>query len=269
MKKFKSYGLTGEAPEKYISYLKEKGNSERTIAQNCVLLNHYFKSCKIEWRIQLEAPFRVDPSSTQDVLTADEVLKVLQQPDLQTLSGAQHFFILVLLFYCGLRGAEVVELKLQDFEMSDGGGFLQVRGRRIALSRVVLKALDYYLELRKKDPIDFAKGTLFQPIRNYRTGTKQKALDVSTVEYVVKRYAKMGGLSKKVSPHIFRGSALANLKRQNFTEEQIRGFAGLKTVERVAYYSPKKEAESSEEGWVTPRYPRSFREGIAKPKAVG
>ena len=72
-------------------------------------------------------------------------------------------------------------------------------------------------DLRRDEP-------LFSPRRNNRTGVLGKALDPSTVFYIVTRYARTAGVANRVSPHSCRATAISNARDHNVPDRAIQDY---------------------------------------------
>jgi integrase/recombinase XerD len=175
----------------------------------------------------------------------EEVVQTLKIPDLHRRTGAMHYAILMVLFYCGLRRSELCSLKLNDIGLERGHHFLRLTGkgnveRIVVLLTPVWNAIQHYLRMTGKK-----LGTdeyLFSPIRNNRTGESKKPIDSSMVFYIVKKYANLAGIKKKVSPHSCRATAISNARDHNVPDRAIQEFAGWSTTTMITRYDKRKTA---------------------------
>jgi integrase/recombinase XerD len=175
----------------------------------------------------------------------DEVKKVLAQPNLHTRIGSQHYAILMILFYCGLRRSEVCELRTSNLGQERGHRILKLRGkgnaeRVVVMIPVVWNALRHYFRITQKDPTK--DQYLFTPIRNNRTGDLDKPLDASMIYYIVVKYAKEAGVANKVSPHSCRATAISNARDHNVPDRTIQEFAGWASPDMITRYDKRKSS---------------------------
>jgi len=173
-----------------------------------------------------------------------EVLAILAKPDLHRRTGALHYAILLVLFYCGLRRSELCDLMVSDVSSERGQYVLKLIGkgnreRLIPIIKPVKSALDYYFFItgRKWDEGDVP---LFAPIRNHRTGILKKKLDPSHIFYVVKRYARLAGIKERVSPHSCRATAISNARDHHVPDRAIQEFAGWTSPDMITRYDKRK-----------------------------
>ena len=174
-----------------------------------------------------------------------EVKKILTLPNLHTRTGAQHYAILMILFYCGLRRGELCQLRTSQLGVEQEHRVLRLRGkgnkeRVIPLIRAVWNAIQYFFMITGKRPGE--DQFLFTPIRNNRSGVTQKPLDPSMIYYIVTKYADLAGVANKVSPHSCRATAISNARDQQVSDRAIQEFAGWSSPDMITRYDKRKTA---------------------------
>ena len=175
--------------------------------------------------------------------TDEEVRRVLSLPNLHTVSGSQHYSILMILFYCGLRRSEICLLRTSNIGKERNHRVLRLRGkgnkeRIVVLVEAVWNSLIHYFIISGKRPeVD---QYLFTPKFNNRTKKINKPLDSSMIYYIVKRYSKQAGILNKVSPHSCRATAISNARDHNVSDRAIQEFAGWSTVDMITRYDKRK-----------------------------
>ncbi|MEO5970977.1 MAG: tyrosine-type recombinase/integrase [Bdellovibrionia bacterium] len=184
--------------------------------------------------------------STTIGFSDEEVRKILTIPDLHKRSGAQHYAILMVLFYCGLRRSELCSLKISNLGTERNLRVLRLRGkgnaeRMIVLTDPVWNALKHYFYISRRD-IEKTSGEvyLFSPIRNNRTGVLDKPLDTSTIFSIVTRYAKQAGIMNRVSPHSCRATAISNARDHHVPDRAIQEFAGWASPDMITRYDKRR-----------------------------
>jgi site-specific recombinase XerD len=183
--------------------------------------------------------------STTSGFTDDEVRKLLALPDLHTRTGSQHYAILMILFYCGLRRSEVCSLRMANLSKERGHHVIKLVGkgnseRVIVLIPPVTNALEHYFRITQRNrSLD---QPLFTPIRNNRTGVLLKELDPSMIFYIVTKYAKLAGIAHRVSPHSCRATAISNARDHNVPDRAIQEFAGWSTTNMITRYDKRKSS---------------------------
>ena len=183
--------------------------------------------------------------STTIGLTDEEVRKILAQPDLHSRAGAQHYAILMILFFCGLRRSELCELRTRQIVRERNRPIVKLRGkgnveRVLVLTDPVWNSIQYcYRISRKRLDVD---QYLFSPLRNNRTGEMNKPLDSSAIFYLVRKYAKQAGIQSRISPHSCRATAISNARDHNVPDRAIQEFAGWASPDMITRYDKRKNS---------------------------
>tara|TARA_Y100000590_G_scaffold462068_1_gene625234 strand:- start:3053 stop:4285 length:1233 start_codon:yes stop_codon:yes gene_type:complete len=234
----------------YKESLLNEGLQETTVDRHLATLRGVF-----EWmvedgileknpvsRVRFLKPKRL---STTQAFTDEEVVKVLKKPNLHTRIGAQHYAMLMILFYCGVRRSELVSIRTSHVSMERGQPILRLFGkgnkeRIVVMVDAVWNAIRYHLKIsgKKMEKDQF----LFTPVRNNRTKDLKKPMDPSMVYTIVTRYAKEAGITKKVSPHSCRATAISNARDHQVSDRAIQEFAGWASTEMITRYDKRKTA---------------------------
>ena len=182
-------------------------------------------------------------SPTRDIPN-DRVRQMLELPHRHKVNGRMHHAILVVLFHLGLRRAELVGLRTSDLFEKDGLRVIRVRGkgdreRVLPLTPEIARSLDTYMEMARKSlTVD---QPLFTPVKNNVTGIKDKPLHPNAIAYVVKHYAKLAGVSYRVSPHSARATAVSNALDNLAPHRAVQHMAGWTSPLMVTRYDKRKE----------------------------
>ncbi|MBI5916120.1 MAG: tyrosine recombinase XerD [Bacteroidetes bacterium] len=155
-----------------------------------------------------------------EVLTYDEIQRMLAVIDLSQPHGLRNRAMLETLYACGLRVSELINLKISNLHFDVG--FVKVLGkndkeRLVPIGEEAVKHIGFYTEgvrrhLKiKKD----SENLLFLN----RRGSKLSRI---MVFLITKQLAKLAGIEKNISPHTFRHS---------FATHLIEGGADLKAVQ--------------------------------------
>lgn len=155
-----------------------------------------------------------------DVLSVDEVDEIFATIDLSTPQGLRNRAILEVLYACGLRVTELVNMKRSNFFFHEG--YITVVGkgdkeRLVPIGEDAMKHLNFYLEhVREK----------IKTMPNYEDfiflNNRGKPLTRIWIFLIIKEAAKKASIEKNVSPHTFRHS---------FATHLIEGGADLKVVQ--------------------------------------
>jgi integrase/recombinase XerD len=210
---------------KYLISMREDGLNARSRARHLVSIRGFYRFLAQEQMLSSDPSRLIDlPKSglkLPDVLTIEEVKRLLDAPDLKKPSGCRDAAMLELLYAAGLRVSELITLKLQDVNLT--AGYVRVFGKG-AKERVV--PIGQYAQ---------------EKIRTYTTGARQALLKdrISATLFVaragkplsrqgfwklIKRYALRAGLRKVITPHTLRHS---------FASHLLEGGADLRAVQTM------------------------------------
>ena len=147
------------------------------------------------------------------------------------ITNVKHKAIVSLLYSCGLRVSEVIDLRITDIDSQRM--IINVRNakgnkdRCVSLSQNVLELLrKYYIE--------------YKPIGHLFNGQFQNQYSSSSIEQFLKTYAKAAGIKKHVHPHCLRHSFAVHHLEQGTDLRYIQLFLGhknSKTTERYTHVS--------------------------------
>lgn len=234
----------------YKDFLLNEGLEHSTVDRHLATLRSLFKWLADDGLLDRNPAERVrfmkgKRLSSTNAFTDDEVRRLLLLPDLHSRTGALHYAVLMVLFYCGIRRSELCALRTSNLSEERGHKVLRLRGkggaeRLLVVIPPVWNAIVHYFRITGREP--GRDGYLFQPVRNRRTGVRDKALDPSMVFYVVQRYAKLAGIAKKVSPHSCRATAISNARDHNVSDRAIQEFAGWASPDMITRYDKRKTA---------------------------
>ena len=157
-----------------------------------------------------------------ETLSKTEIIGLIESVDLSHPQGERNRAMLEVLYGCGLRVSELINLKLSDWHRNEA--FVRVIGKgnkeRLApIGGIAEKYLDIYIKQIRSHQ-DKVKGHEDFIFLN-RNG---RQLSRVMVFYIIKELAKKINLKKKISPHTFRHS---------FATHLIDGGADLRAVQEM------------------------------------
>lgn len=157
-----------------------------------------------------------------DFLTVDEIEKIFASIDLSTKEGHRNRAMAEVLYGCGLRVSELVNLKISNLFFDDD--FIKVVGkgdkeRIVPIGSTAKKMVELYIE-GERNNIKVKKGEEDFVFLNRRGSHLSREM----VFMYVKKWVEDAGIKKKVSPHTFRHS---------FATHLIDGGADLRAVQQM------------------------------------
>lgn len=185
-----------------------------------------------------------------DLITPEELNRLLDAPDTATLRGLRDKAILETLFSTGLRVSELCslprEINLESDEYSIRGKGEKVRV--VFLSDEAKRSIKNYLN--KRNDLDDALFVQVSEIKEKKSDSKNKnkKLDEATpltprsVQRIVKHYAIKAGISKKVTPHVVRHMFATDLLSNGAdlrSVQMLLGHANIATTQIYTHITDK------------------------------
>ena len=217
--------LDREQLSRFLTWISELGLSARTQARILSGIKAFYHYLLMEDLLEkdptalLEGP-RLD-SKLPEVLTVEEIDRMLDLIDLSHPQGRRNRAMLETLYSCGLRVSEMVELKISGLYRVEG--FIRVIGkgdkeRLVPVSSRALREIDLYLPDRNTLNIQTGNEDILFLNRRGRMLTR------NMVFIIIKELARDAGIQKTVSPHTFRHS---------FATHLVEGGADLRAVQEM------------------------------------
>jgi integrase/recombinase XerD len=171
------------------------------------------------------------------VLTFDEVVRLLEAPDLAKARGRRDRAMLSLMYAAGLRVSELCALKGSDLDQRRG--FVNVLGkggkrRLVPVGEVALADVDAYLKGARPGRAGRAHPALF-------LSSWGRPLTRQGFWKLVVRYAREVGITKPISPHKLRHSFATHLLERGADLRSVQallGHANIATTEIYTHLTP-------------------------------
>ena len=219
----------GKLLQQFLQYLAELGLSAYSQARILSGIKSFYKFLVTEDIIKQDPTVLLEGPKLgrklPDTLSLEEIDALLQAIDLSTPEGQRNKAILEVLYSCGLRVSECVELKTGNLYLEEMGvGFVKVVGkgnkeRLVPIGKEASKYVRIYIEqIRNGMPIQ--KGFENHVFLN-RRGKKLTRVMIFTI---IKNLAAKAGIKKNISPHTFRHS---------FATHLVEGGADLRAVQEM------------------------------------
>lgn len=206
-------------------HLKDEGLAATSIRRAQSGVRTYFGFLLDEGVLEVDPTERMESPRTArtlpDVLTPEEVERMISALDDAKDSWARDRAILEVLYGSGLRVSELTELPVRSIDLDDEVLLVFGKGskeRLVPLGGAARRALEVYLrQLRPALDRGAGRGRVFLNAR----GTPLSRMSVWTI---VKEAAERAGIAKRVSPHTLRHS---------FATHLLEGGADLTVVQEL------------------------------------
>lgn len=173
-----------------------------------------------------------------DVLSYYEIQKMIDSIDLSEDQGHRNKAIIELLYACGLRVSELINLRISQIYKKDG--FLRIKGkgekeRLVPIGVTSLNILFQYIDGPRQDTLHHAKYS--DIVFLSRRGT---SLSRQMIFLIVKDLAQKNAIHKEISPHTFRHSFATHLLEGGAdlrAVQEMLGHASISTTEIYTHIS--------------------------------
>jgi integrase/recombinase XerD len=169
-------------------------------------------------------------------LNQTETEQLLSVPDVSTETGLRDRAILELMYACGLRVSEAVNLKLGDVDLDSGILTTTGKGsktRRVPVGTSAVEWLKSYLAVRrKKENIE---------IDNMFVTPLGKPINRQTIHFFIKEYAEKCGL-QGVSAHTLRHSFATHLVQNSADIRSVQQMLGHADISTTQIYTHMTDA---------------------------
>jgi len=155
---------------------------------------------------QIDAP-KIAPALPK-LLTEDEVDDLLNVPDCDKTLGLRDRTMLELLYACGLRVSELINLEMSQINMQQGIVRVMGKGGKERLVPLGEEALDWLENYLRQSRADIVKG---RPVDALFPTNRGGAMTRQAFWQLIKRYAKQAGIKKDLSPHTLRHAFATHL----------------------------------------------------------
>jgi integrase/recombinase XerD len=239
--------VTPEDLAGFVSSQVDINLSKRSQARVISSLNSFFRFLEMEGKTRSNPAEKLDPPKIRPylpvVLSVQEVEEIIFSVDLSLQEGHRNRAILEVLYSCGLRVSELVNLKISDLFFSEG--FIRVIGkgdkqRLVPVGEPAVKAIMLYLDMRKL--IGVKRGCEDILFLNRRGGKLSREM----VFIMVRKQSEAAGIRKEVSPHTFRHSFATHLVENGAdlrVVQQMLGHESILTTEIYTHVNSEKWRE--------------------------
>lgn len=204
--------LTQELLQEFLAWRSGQGYDARSTARMLSSVRGLYRWLLRKERIPSDPTQLIESPrlgrSLPKTLTEDDVEGLLAAPDLYTDLGMRDRTMLEILYACGLRVTELVELEVSRVNLRQN--VLRICGkgnkeRLVPMGEAACEWLERYLSSSRETFLKGCQSDALFPGRGGRPMTRQ------TFWHRIKRYAVVAGIDKPLSPHVLRHAFATHL----------------------------------------------------------
>ena len=210
----------------------------RTLARRLSALRRFYRYLEREGRVAENPCDRIDAPRLghplPGALTEKEVERLLAAPDVDTALGLRDRAMLEVLYATGLRVSELVGLRSEQVNLSQG--VLRVVGkgdkeRLVPLGELAVGWLDRFFERGRAGILGMKSSPVLFPTARGRAMTRQ------AFWYLIKRYAGCAGISRDISPHTLRHAFATHLLDHGADLRVVQMLLGHRDISTTQIYT--------------------------------
>ena len=262
--------ITQEDIQKFITYQYASAHAKRSQSRRVSSLRTFFKYVELQknttthdslfsgWVNPMQG---IDtPKITRhlpDILSFEEVDAILSSFDLSTPEGVRNKAIIEVLYGCGLRVSELLDLTLSDLFLEEG--YIRVIGkgnkqRLVPVGEYAIGAIKDYLPVRweilsgagknrglheesissSRQLAKFAQESNHTLFLNRRGGKLTRVM----IFTMIQKQVELVGIHKKISPHTFRHSFATHLVENGADLRVVQQMLGHESILTTEIYTP-------------------------------
>lgn len=167
-------------------------------------------------------------------LNIDEVEKLLNSPDTKTIFGLRDKAMLEVLYACGLRVSELVNLEYQHINLANECVRIHGKGNKERLLPIGEIALDCLAKYEKN-----ARPFLLKSKQNdgYFLSNRGTNMSRQNFFYIIKAYTRKVGIDKPLSPHTLRHAFATHLVQSGADLRSVQLMLGHSDIATTQIYT--------------------------------
>ena len=221
----------------YLSYRDTQQISHATKARILTCLRTFYTYLFNQSLISINPSLQIKHSNITkklpDYLNETEVISLLNAPNEKTDKGKRDRAMLELLYTCGLRVSELVNLSKQQINLVDEFILINGKGNKervLPLGEIALKKLMIY----QQD----VRSLFNQSIDNaYFLSNRGHAMSRHNFWHMIKNYAIQSGITKPISPHTLRHAFATHLVQHGADLRSVQLMLGHSDISTTQIYT--------------------------------
>ena len=229
--------------KKYLEYMQNEGKKSSTVSRNLASIRSFYQFLMRNKKVKQDPTAHIQlpkiEKRTPNVLTAQEVELLLEQPNNIDLKGIRDKAMLEFAYATGMRVTEIISLNVENIKLDEA--YVEchsgTKERNIPLGTMCLKALKEYIEEARPVLIhDEKEKALFVNVNGQRL-TRQGFWKI------VKYYKEQAHITKDITPHVLRHSFATHLLQNGAELKDIQVMLGHSDISSTQVYMQFQDDE--------------------------
>ncbi len=218
--------------------LKKKGLTSKSRARHLVTIRGFHKFLIQEGIASVNPVQHIDIPKTglhlPEIITYEEIVSLLEIPDKTKPRGLRNAAMLEILYGAGLRVSELINMKVKDINLK--ADFVRIFGK--GSKERIIPIGSYARDVTIKW-IETARPML---LKNYSSqylfvARAGKPMTRQSFWKILKNYARLAGLTGRVSPHTLRHSFATHLLERGADLRSVQAMLGHSDISTTQIYT--------------------------------
>jgi len=230
--------VTNEEIKDYFRDRKKDNLSNSTQSRTLTCLRTFYKFLYQNKQISIDPTENLShPKKEKKLpvfLSVNEIDDLLDAPDIKTTIGMRDKAMLELMYSCGLRVSELINLNHQNINLNDECILIHGKGNKERL----LPIGDFAIECLQNYELH-SRPNLLKSSQNdaYFLSNRGSMMSRQNFFYVIKNYAEKIGINKHLSPHSLRHAFATHLVQRGADLRSVQLMLGHSDISTTQIYT--------------------------------
>lgn len=232
---------------KYLNYLNDKRLSKSSISRKLSSLRTFYKYLVLNQKMDSN-PFLLISSPKKEkklpkYINYNNIEEIFSIPNMNTTEGQRQRLILEILYSCGIRISELVNIKIKDIDFKEKTILIFGKGSKERIVRFGEYANDIL-----KIYINNTREELLKGIKSdyLLVGEKREKLTTRRVEQIIDNIIRQTSIKLNITPHMFRHTFATHLLDNGcelLAVQELLGHESLSSTEVYTHVSNERLRE--------------------------
>ena len=228
----------------YFSYRKDSNISASTQSRMLTCLHSFYQFLSDKKNLKIDPTEQLDYPKLEKklpiFLNVQEVERLLEAPNSKSLFGQRDRAMLELLYSCGLRVSELINLSYHNINLKDEFIRIYGKGNKERLLPMGEIAIDYLTKYELNSRPALLKNGQSD---SYFLSNRGKAMSRQNFFYIIKDYASKAGIDKPLSPHSLRHAFATHLVQKGADLRSVQLMLGHSDISSTQLYTHIQNAQ--------------------------
>ena len=228
----------------YFSYRKDSNISASTQSRMLTCLHSFYQYLSDKQNLKIDPTEQLDYPKLEKklpiFLNVQEVERLLEAPNSKSLFGQRDRAMLELLYSCGLRVSELINLSYHNINLKDEFIRIHGKGNKERLLPMGEIAIDYLTKYELNSRPTLLKNGQSD---SYFLSNRGRAMSRQNFFYIIKDYASKAGIDKPLSPHSLRHAFATHLVQKGADLRSVQLMLGHSDISSTQLYTHIQNAQ--------------------------